>query len=191
MGTRFRHPFAFFTILSAIVLLATATPAAAQEVVPAPEPRPSPLAMSQLTLDDGTYLNVHYGSPRMRGRDIFGGLVPYGEVWRLGANEATEITVTKKVRFGGKELPAGTYSLFAIPAKDKWTVIVNKNLGQWGAFSYADDADQLRIEVPVQVPTEAYEAFTINLKKNEGEKNGRLEMVWDKTQVTIPIEPGS
>ena len=147
--------------------------------------------MSQLTLDDGTYLKVHYGSPRMRGRGIFGGLVPYGEVWRLGANEATEITITKKIQFGGKELPAGTYSLFAIPERDKWTVIVNKNLGQWGAFSYGNDADQMRIEVPVQTPTEAYEVFTVSFKKDEGEKNARLEMVWDKTQVSVPIEPGS
>lgn len=191
MGTRIRHPYAFLSILSAIVLLAAATPAAGQDVVPAPEPRPSPLAMSQLTLDDGTYLKVHYGSPRMRGREIFGGLVPYGEVWRLGANEATEITITKAVRFGGKELPAGTYSLFAIPMRDKWTVIVNKNLGQWGAFSYSEDADQLRIEVPVATPTEAYEAFTINLKKNEDDEKARLEMVWDDAQVVVPIESGS
>lgn len=179
------------TVLSAIVLLAATTPAAGQDVVPAPEPRPSPLSISQLTLDDGTYIKIHYGSPRKRGRVIFGGLEAYDKVWRLGANEATELTTTKSIRFGGKVLPAGTYSLFAIPAKDKWTVIVNKNLGQWGAFSYDVAADQMRVEVPVETPAEAYEAFTINLNKNEGEKMARLEMVWDKTRVTIPIESGS
>lgn len=169
-------------------VIAVALPAAAQDVVPAPESRPSPLALAQATLHDGTYVKVHYGSPRKRGRNVFGALVPYDKVWRLGANEATELTTTQPIRFGGKPLPAGTYSLFAIPHEGSWTVIVNENLGQWGAFSYSQDADVLRIDAPVQRTEQIHEAFTINLEQDEGESGARLVMTWDQTRVTVPIE---
>lgn len=174
--------------LALICAMVFAAPAAAQEVVPAPESRPSPLALTQATLDDGTYVKVHYGSPRKRGRDIFGGLVPYDRVWRLGANEATELTTTQPIRFGGERLPAGTYSLFAIPNENTWTIIVNENLGQWGAFSYAEDADVLRVDVPVQRTERIHEAFSINLEQEEGEEGARLVVTWDRTRVTVPIE---
>jgi hypothetical protein len=178
-------------LLGAIVVLSFVPAAAAQDAVPAPEPRPSPLALTHVTLDDGTYIKIHYGSPRMRGRDIFGGLVPYGEVWRLGANEATEMTITKNIVLGGKQIPAGTYSLVAIPEEDKWTLVVNRSIGQWGAFSYSPETDLVRIEVPVEQAGQPHEAFTMNLVKNEGEKDARLVMVWDRTQVTVPITSGS
>ncbi len=162
---------------------------AAQDVVPAPDARPSPLALTQLTLDDGTYVKVHYSSPRKRGRTIFGDLVRYDRVWRLGANEATEMTITQPIRFGGEMLPAGTYALFAIPNEDSWTIIANENLGQWGAFSYAEDADVLRIEAPVQRIDSVHEAFTMNLEQDEEESEARLVITWDQTRVTVPIEP--
>lgn len=166
----------------------SARPAAAQDVVPAPEPRPSPMAVAQATLSDGTYVVVRYSSPRMRGRDIFGGLVPLGEVWRLGANEATEITVTQDVMFGGTRLPAGTYALFTIPNEDSWTLILNENLGQWGAFSYDEEADFARVEVPAQRSDQIHEAFTVTLEPNADESAASLSMVWDQTRVTVPIE---
>ena len=165
-----------------------AAPASAQEVVPAPESRPSPLALAQATLGDGTYVKVHYSSPRKRGRDVFGGLVPYDKVWRLGANEATELTTTQPIRLGGELLPAGTYSLFAIPHENTWTIIVNENLGQWGAFSYTEDADVLRVEASAQRTERIHEAFTVNLEQEEGEPGARLVMTWDRTRVTVPIE---
>lgn len=176
-----------------LVLLATclvfgSRPAAAQEVVPPPDPRPSPMAVAQATLADGTFISVHYSSPRMRGREIFGGLVPLGEVWRLGANEATQMTVTQDVQFGGTRLPAGTYALFAVPDEENWTIVVNANLGQWGAFSYDQQADVTRIEIPAETIEQSYEAFTISLEPTEDETAANLTMVWDQTQVTVPIE---
>src|SRR5690606_2319783 len=105
-------------LVSIIVLVPRAD---AQEGVPAADPRPSPLALAQITRGDGTYVKVHYSSPRKRGRDILGGLVPFDSVWRLGANEATEMTTTGPIRFGGERLQAGTYSLFAIPRAESWT----------------------------------------------------------------------
>lgn len=162
---------------------------AAQDVVPAPDARPSPLALTQLTLDDGTYIKVHYSSPRKRGRTIFGDLVRYDRVWRLGANEATEITITQPIRFGGELLPAGTYALFAIPSEENWTIIANENLGQWGAFSYAEDADVLRVEAPAQRIDSVHEAFTMSLEQDEDASDARLVITWDQTQVTVPIEP--
>ena len=178
-------------LLAAVIAFFAAAPSYAQEVVPASEPRPSPLALTQVTLDDGTYVKIHYGSPHMRGREIFGGLVPFGKVWRLGANEATEITTTQNIMFGGRELPAGTYSLVAIPEKDKWTLVVNKSVGQWGAFSYSADSDLFRIVVPAEKSDQVYEAFTMDLKKNEGEQNAQLVIVWDQTQLSVPIGPCS
>ena len=174
-------------LLIAAVTLAPA--ASAQDVVPAPDARPSPLALTQITLDDNTYVKVHYSSPRKRGRKIFGELVPYESVWRLGANEATELTTTQPIRIGGEELPAGTYALFAIPREDSWTVIVNENLGQWGAFSYSEDADVLRFDVPVERTDSIHEAFTMNLEQDDDSSNPRLVMTWDRTRVTVPIEP--
>lgn len=176
-----------FAVVLAIMLFA-APSAEAQDVVPAPEPRPSPMAVAQATLDDGTYISIRYSSPRKRGREIFGGLEPLGEVWRLGANEATEMTVTQDVRFGDSRVPAGTYAVFAIPYEDRWTVILNENLGQWGAFSYDEDADLARVDVPVENTDQVYEAFTIALEPNDDASEASLSIVWDRTRVTLPIQ---
>src|SRR5271167_2889262 len=111
------------------------------------KPLPSPKATAE-----GKNVKVTYGQPSKRARVIFGGLVPYGEVWRTGANEATEITFSKNVIIDKKEIKAGTYTLFTIPNKDKWTIILNSQLKQWGAFGYekikADDV--LHTDVPVR-----------------------------------------
>lgn len=171
----------------AAVFLFVAPHSQAQDVVPAPDARPSPLALTQITLDDGTYVKVHYSSPRKRGRTIFGGLVPYDSVWRLGANEATEMTTTGPIRIGDEELPAGTYSVFAIPGEDAWTLIFNRNLGQWGAFSYSEDADALRVNVPAQPTSSIHEAFAINLEEGEGDADAQLVILWDQTRLAVPI----
>lgn len=172
-----------------ILLISTANPrsATAQNTEPAPEPRPSPLALAQVTLDDGTYVKVHYSSPRMRGRDIFGGLVPLNEVWRFGANEATELTTTRPIEFGGQELSAGTYAIFAIPGDETWAIIVNEGLGQWGAFSYSDDDDVLRIDVPAETTEKMHEAFTIRFDEADGGTGVNMVAVWADRQISIPI----
>ena len=88
--------------------------------------RPSPAANAQCKFSDGKTVTVNYSSPRAKGRKIFGGLVPYGEVWRTGANEATTFVTDANLSVGGKDVPAGSYTIFTVPNQDKWTLIVNK-----------------------------------------------------------------
>lgn len=188
MITPHNRPVAFLAVLMLIVLSAAQTQTAvAQDVEPAPDPRPSPLALAQITLEDGTYVKIHYSSPRKRGREIFGGLEPLNEVWRFGANEATELTTTQPIVFGDRELQAGTYSLFAIPREDTWTIIVNENLGQWGAFSYSEEGDVTRVDVPAQQADKIYEAFTIRLDESEDKPGASMVAVWDATMISVPI----
>ena len=151
------------------------------------KPRPSPLEVVTFKYED-TYIKVTYSRPHKRGREIFGkdGLVPYDSVWRTGANEATEITVTKDIEIAGNKLEAGTYSLFTIPKKDKWTIILNSELGQWGAYKYNKEYDVMRFDVPVQSTDVVYEPFTIEFE--QGKKDVSMVMIWDKTKVTIPID---
>src|SRR5437867_5699575 len=94
--------------------------------------KPSPAAKASCALADGKTITVDYSSPRAKGRKIFGDLVPYGEVWRTGANEATTFVTTASVSADGKTAPAGSYTIFTVPAADKWTLIVNKHTGEWG-----------------------------------------------------------
>ena len=129
----------------------------------------------------GTNVKVVYGRPYKKGRDIFGGLEAYGKVWRTGADEATEITFEKGVVVGGKQVSAGTYTLFTIPGKDEWTVILNKQLKQWGAFSYDQSKDLVRVTAKPKHLDKVVEQFTITPKANE------LQIEWDQTDVTVPM----
>jgi hypothetical protein len=176
-----------FTIVLALNVSTTQVAAAQTngEVVPAPEPRPSPVAIASTKLEGETYVRVVYGSPRMRGRDVFGGLVPLGEVWRTGANEATEITLDGPVTIGGQAVDAGTYALFTIPGEDEWTVILNRGLGQWGAYAYDESADVTRFTVPTGMSNAQNEAFTVRFE--EAENGSSLVLLWDRTRVDIPI----
>jgi len=104
--------------------------------------QPSPRAYAE-----SKDVKLNYGQPSKRGRVTFGELVPYGEVWRAGANEATEITFAKDATFGGKPIKAGTYTLFIRPQKDQWTVILNSQLKQWGSFKYDENKDKDVLQV--------------------------------------------
>lgn len=148
------------------------------------EIRKSPFQMAGYR-HENTYLKVTYGRPHKNGREIFGKLVPYGQVWRTGANEATEITLTQPVKFGGKKLKAGTYTIFTIPNADTWTVILNREVGQWGAYKHEEKSDILRVEVPVQKIDTVYEPFTIEFA-GEG-KNVQMFLIWDNVKVAVPI----
>jgi Protein of unknown function (DUF2911) len=155
----------------------------AQEAI---KPRPSPTAIVSARYKD-TYLKITYSQPHKRERIIFGSLVPYGQVWRTGANEATEITITKDILINNISLKAGTYSLFTIPEKDSWTIILNGDLGLWGAYNYNSKMDVLRFLVPSQLMQGAvYEPFTISIDQ----KNDKAEiiLVWDSLQVRIPVQ---
>lgn len=145
----------------------------------------SPLDIARVKLDDGTYVKVVYASPRKKDREIFGELVPYGEVWRAGANEATELTTTGPLLIDGNLLPAGTYSVFAVPEEDQWTIIFNNGLGQWGAYEYNEALDVLRVEAPATTPEKTYEGFTIRFEPASEGTN--LSMAWDDTKVSVPI----
>src|SRR5690349_21983689 len=105
--------------------------------------RPSPLAIAAGKYKD-TYLKIVYSQPQKKGRENFGKLVPYEQVWRTGANEATEITISKDIFVAGQLLMAGTYALFTIPFADNWVIIFNRDLGQWGSYNYNDKSDVLR-----------------------------------------------
>jgi hypothetical protein len=152
-----------------------------------PQVRKSPMAIAKYKSAD-TYIKVVYSQPFKRGREVFGELEPYGSVWRTGANEATEITTTKDIRISGQELKAGTYTIFTIPEKDKWTVIINSELGQWGAYKYEKEKDLFSFDVPVTQSPIIYEAFTIDFE----ETNTGVDMVmlWDTIRVAVPIRFG-
>ena len=135
---------------------------------------------------DGPVARVLYSRPAKKDREVFGKLVPFGKVWRVGANETTEIEFFKDVKFGGKEVKAGVYSLFAIPEKDSWTIILNTQKYSWGAYSYKEDKDVLRITVPVSENKDVVENFTI-MFSSKG-KSGTMNFYWDSTIVEVPIE---
>ena len=128
---------------------------------------------------------IEYHQPSVRGREIWGGLVPYGQVWRLGANEATTITFSTPVKVEGKDVPAGTYALFAIPGKDKWTFIVNKNAKQWGAFKYQQTEDLLRFDVVPQ-PGNAVETMTFSIV-SKAPASASVEMEWAKVKTAFSV----
>ncbi|HET8860141.1 DUF2911 domain-containing protein [Marivirga sp.] len=150
--------------------------------------KPSPLGMVTFTFED-TYAKVTYGRPHLRGREAFGEnseLAPLGKVWRTGANEATEITVTDTVEMAGKMVVPGTYSLFTIPDAKSWTIILNKDVGQWGAYEYNEEQDLVRFEVPVNKSEEMYEPFTVRFDQANGDVS--LQLIWANTLISIPIE---
>jgi hypothetical protein len=105
--------------------------------------RPSPSASASCSFSDGKAIKTDYSSPRAKGRKIYGGLVPYGEVWRLGANDATTLVTTANLTAGGKDIPAGSYTLFAVPGQDKWTLVISKKTGEWG-IPYPEGEDLAR-----------------------------------------------
>jgi Protein of unknown function (DUF2911) len=118
--------------------------------------RPSPPAQTNCKFSNGKTLTIDYSSPRAKGRKIFGDLVPYGEVWRTGANEATTFVTTANLSVGGNDVPAGSYTIFTVPNADKWTLIVNKKTGEWG-IPYKYEADELtRADIHVFAGRELY-----------------------------------
>lgn len=133
-----------------------------------------------------TDVTLTYHRPQVKGREIWGKLVPFNEVWRAGANEATTIAFTSAVKLGGKEIPAGSYALFVQPAKDKWTIIVNKDAKQWGAFTYKADQDVARFDViPAAAPMTEWLTFSID---PTSQSQATISMKWEKLEAKIPLE---
>jgi hypothetical protein len=158
---------------------------AISHTVVAQEQRSSPLSITTSRYKD-TYVKIVYSQPSKKGREVFGKLVPYGEVWRTGANEATEITITTNVLLDNKEIKAGTYSLFTIPNKESWTIILNADLGLWGSYNYNPKRDVARFEVPVTNKDNVTETFTIGIDpRNE---KADIFFMWDKIKVALPVQ---
>jgi ABC-type phosphate transport system substrate-binding protein len=148
--------------------------------------RPSPPAKAQCKLADGKTITIDYSSPRAKGRKIFGGLVPYGQVWRAGANEATSFVTTSDITVGEKAVPAGTYTLFAVPAEDKWTLVISKKTGEWGTAYPGPDNDLARIDMKVSKTSAPVEDFTIAFDQSAGACTLRME--WESTRASVGVK---
>jgi hypothetical protein len=147
--------------------------------------KPSPPASATCDLGGGKNIKTDYSSPRMKGRKIYGELVPYGKVWRTGANEATTFVTSSDVVVGGKTVPAGSYTLFTVPNADKWTLIVNKKTGEWG-IPYKYESDELaRVDMKVSKLPSPVENFTISYEKSG---NGcTMNMDWESSRASVDI----
>lgn len=148
-------------------------------------PAPSPECTLKQTVGL-TKFEIVYSRPGVKGRPIFGGLVPYGEVWRTGANNATKITFDTPVKFEGSEVPAGTYALFTIPGENEWTIIINKGAQQWGAFQYDQKQDVVRVTAQPRKLNEHIETLAIEFNRIKDD-SALLEIVWDDVVVPIHI----
>lgn len=169
--------------LFTVVLLSFITFAAGQQNK---NQRPSPPAQAQCKFLDGKTITVNYSSPRMKGRKIFGGLVPYGQVWRTGANEATSLVTDANLTVSGKQVPAGHYTIFTIPDQGKWTLIINKKTGEWG-IPYQYESEELgRVDMQVSKPPSSVENFTIDFQQSGDSCSMGLE--WEDTRASVNFE---
>jgi len=133
----------------------------------------------------GKSIKTNYSSPRVKGRKIYGELVPFGEVWRTGANEATTFVTSGDVVVGGKAVPAGSYTIFTVPNADKWTLIINKKTGEWG-IPYKYESDELaRVDMKVSKLPSPVENFTISYAKSGG--GCSLQIDWESTRASVDI----
>jgi hypothetical protein len=147
--------------------------------------KPSPAASASCDLGGGKSVNTDYSSPRMKGRKIFGELVPFGQVWRTGANEATTFVTGSDVVVGGKTVPAGSYTIFTVPNADKWTLIINKKTGEWG-IPYKYESDELaRVDMKVSKLPSPVENFTISYVKSGS--GCTLQVDWESTRASVGI----
>ncbi|MBT8294849.1 MAG: DUF2911 domain-containing protein [Gramella sp.] len=136
--------------------------------------------------DDAAVARVIYSRPQKRNREIFGKLIPYGEVWRTGANEATELTLYKDMKVADAVVKAGTYTLYTIPGEKEWTVILNNKTNTWGAYEYSSTEDKVRINVPVRNAPNTIESLSMAFQ--ESNKGADLLIGWDESYVKVPFE---
>jgi len=183
-------------IITCICLFATGLFAVAQSAVKLPEVDKSPLDISyypnnypvlkiQNKTTEPLQARIIYSRPQKQGRKVFGELVEYGKVWRMGANEATEIEFYKDVKIGGKKIAKGRYTIYAIPTETKWTMIFNKDTDIWGAFKYDIKKDVARVDVPVQQTTDVAENMAMTFEKSAAGIS--LIIAWEQVMVSVPI----
>jgi hypothetical protein len=181
-------------ILAALICIVIATSLVAQ-------PKPTELDKSPMDMSywpsnypllkmsgkakDIPVARVLYSRPQKNNRDIFGGIIKYNELWRLGANEATEIEFFKPVKIAGKPIPKGRYTLYCVPTENRWTLIINKDNFSWGNFVYDIKKDIARADINIEKNTEIVEAFTMYFE--ETKTGGNLIMLWDDAKAILPI----
>ncbi|MFZ1137388.1 MAG: DUF2911 domain-containing protein [Candidatus Korobacteraceae bacterium] len=163
-----------------IAILASSISAQEQQKPPA-----SPPGTASVTFADGKTVTITYSRPSMRGRKIFGGLVPYGQVWRTGANAATSLKTDVNLTIGGASVPAGSYTLYSIPNENGWKLIINKQTGQWGT-DYEEKDDLARVVMKVANNASPTEQFTISLDKS-GASGATLKLGWAGTTASVLI----
>jgi len=147
--------------------------------------RPSPPATATLDLGGGKSITVDYSSPRAKGRKIYGDVVPFDKVWRTGANEATTFVATADVIVGGTAVPAGSYTLFTIPNKEKWTLIISKKTGEWGTDYPGPSNDLARVDMKVSALPSLVENFTISFEKSGD--GGTMTIEWESTRASVAV----
>ncbi len=147
-------------------------------------PMPSPPAKAVVALN-GKQVSIDYNSPRMRGRKIFGGLVPYDKVWRTGANPATTLKTETNLTIGGATVPADTYTLYTLPSETTWKLIINKQTGQWGT-EYDEARDLARADMRKNMLPQPQENMSISFENTQGNKT-QLHVRWDTTDVWVPV----
>lgn len=160
------------------------TSVAQQSPVNFPAASPASTIKQRVGLTDVT---IDYSRPGAKGRTVFGGIVPYGAVWRTGANFATKVTFSTPVKLEGHDIPAGTYSLFTIPGTNEWTIIINKNANQWGSFQYDPKDDLVRFNVTPKTVADSVETFAIDFNQVRDD-SAELTLMWDKTVVPIQMQ---
>ncbi|MDX2107344.1 MAG: DUF2911 domain-containing protein [Candidatus Melainabacteria bacterium] len=176
-----KHIPLLLSILAAVTLNSKAMAEAPKVEFPAASPTCT--LKQRVGLTD---VEVVYSRPSVKDRAIFGAMVPYGKVWRTGANQATKVTFSTDVKLNGKDVPAGTYALLTIPGKDEWTVIVNKGPEGWSPYKYDEKQDLVRFTVkPISMPW-SMETFTIDFNEIRDE-SAKLTMIWDKTKIPVDL----
>ena len=166
--------------------LALATSLSAQTAAPKlefPAASPSVMLKQRVGLTD---IELNYARPGAKGRTVFGGLVPYGKVWRTGANTATKIKFSTPVNFGGAAIPAGSYELFSIPGEKEWTLIIHKDSSEWGAYTYKPENDIARVTAQPVALASPVENFTIDFNDLRDE-SAYLNLSWEKTRVSVKV----
>lgn len=146
--------------------------------------RPSPPATATVDLG-GTTITIDYSSPRLKGRQVGGEVAPFGKVWRAGANEATTLVTTGNITVGGTAVPTGSYTIFALPEKDKWTLIISKKTGEWGTAYPGPSEDLARIPMKVSALPSSVENFTIAFEKTG--MGATLNLDWGTTRASVAI----
>ncbi len=131
-------------------------------------------------------VTLEYGQPNKQNRKIFGGLIPYGKLWRTGANAATKITFDSPISLSGHAIPAGTYALYSVPGEKEWTIIIHNNSSHWGTGGYQQTEDLLRFKIPVITLSDTLETFSIHFE-NFNTNGGDLIIAWENTKISIPL----